>query len=86
MERKPLIVLVLVSFLLCNAVAYFDEGLRSFNYLTQGGDWIALLIYTLLFLIAPLILFYSYKRSKQRLPIALLGFTPVVILILLQIA
>ncbi len=86
MEHKQVLALTIISFLLCNAVAYFDEGLNSFNYLTHGGDWVALFMYTVLFLVLPLILFFSFKKSKLRLPIALIGFAPVVLLLTIQLA
>ncbi|WP_353777392.1 hypothetical protein [Winogradskyella sp. 3972H.M.0a.05] len=85
MERRQLILLVIISFLLCNVVAYLDEGIRTFEYLTMPGDWIALIIYTIVFMILPLILFLSFRKSKLKFRIALVGFAPVILLILGQI-
>ena len=74
----------LVAFAMVNTVAYFDEGIRSFKYLTVPGDWVALIIYTILFSILPLILYYSQKKEAEtRLLVALLGFIPVTFLIML---
>jgi hypothetical protein len=67
-----------------NILAFLDEGVRTFNYLTHFGDWIALVLYTILFLILPLILYVVFRKSKKRLLIALIGFTPVLFLIIIQ--
>ena len=86
MERKYIFGLIVISFLLTNVVAYLDEGIRSFDYLQYGSDWIALLIYTILFLAIPFLVFFiSKKKLKTRFIMSLFGFTPVVLLILLQL-
>jgi len=85
MERKQIIVLIVISFLLCNVVAFLDEGIKTFNYLTHLGDWITLIIYAIIFLIFPLILFYSYKISKFRFLISMIGFAPILFLISIQL-
>jgi hypothetical protein len=86
MERKYILLLVLISFLLTNVVAYLDEGLHSFEYLNHGSDWVALLVYTIIFLIIPLILFFGIRKSyKGRFTFSLFGFVPTVMLILLQL-
>jgi hypothetical protein len=74
MEKKQVLSLVAVSFLLCNIIAFLDEGIQSFNYLTHLGDWIALVLYTLIFLILPLIIFYRSIKRANRFYLALLGF------------
>lgn len=86
MVRKYILGLAIISFLLTNVVAYLDEGLRSFDYLRHAGDWIALILYTTIFLIIPLLLFFGNKRSyKDRFAFSLFGFVPTIMLILLQI-
>ena len=82
MYRNQLIGLTLISFLITNSIAFLDEGIRTFDYLSNPGDWIALLIYTLLFLIIPLLLFFNAKHKKHRFKMALLGFLPTLFLIL----
>ena len=87
MERKYILLLVLISFLLTNVVAYLDEGLHSFDYLNHGSDWVALFIYTTVFLIIPLLLFFGVrKKLDRRFLFSLFGFLPTVMLILLQLS
>jgi len=87
MERKYILLLVLISFLLTNLVAYLDEGLRDFDYLKHLGDWVALIVYTAGFLIIPLLLFFiRTKKLKERFAFSLLGFAPTIMLILLQLS
>lgn len=86
MERNYVLRLVLISFVLTNIVAYLDEGIRTFDYLSQPGDWIALIIYSILFLIVPLLMFFLIKMNpKQRFTYSLFGFLPPFLLILLQL-
>ena len=82
MLRKQLLGLIIISFVITNVVAFLDEGIRTFDYLTRIGDWIALLIYTVLFLILPLIIFYIMKDNRRRFYGALIGFVPTLFLIL----
>ncbi|MEO1032259.1 MAG: hypothetical protein AAFX55_12680 [Bacteroidota bacterium] len=82
MFRKRLLGLLLMSFLITNVIAFLDEGIRTFDYLMRIGDWMALLIYTLLFLIMPLIIFFRVKDNKNRFTMALIGFLPALFLIL----
>ena len=82
MEKKHILMLLGISFLLCNCVAFLDEGRYSFHYLTQGGDWIALVVYTALFMVVPITLFTSAKKKiKTRFYRSLIGFSPIVLLI-----
>jgi hypothetical protein len=85
LDKKNIYILILISFLTTNILAFLDEGVRSFRYLTHFGDWIALLLYTILFLILPLILNVVFRKSKKRLLIALIGFSPALFLIIIQI-
>lgn len=86
MERKYLFSLIFISFFLTNLIAFLDEGVRSFEYLTQPGDWVALVIYTVLFLIIPFLIFFFIKKNlKKRFLLSLFGFTPTIVLILLQL-
>ncbi len=82
MLRKQLLCLIVISFIITNIVAFLDEGIRTFDYLTRIGDWIALLIYTVLFLILPMIIFFMIKDENRRFYGALIGFVPTVFLIL----
>lgn len=82
MLRKQLLGLIVISFIITNVVAFLDEGIRTFDYLTRIGDWIALLIYTVLFLILPMIIFFMIKDKSKRFYGALIGFVPTVFLIL----
>jgi len=84
MERKYVFGLVLISFILTNLVAFLDEGIHSFEYLMHAGDWVALIIYTILFLIIPFLIFFLYKKNlKIRFLVSILGFTPAILLIIL---
>ncbi len=86
MGKKYIFRLLGISFLLCNAVAFLDEGLYSLHYLTQPDGWGALIIYTVIFMLVPITLFISIKKNVQlRFYISLLGFLPVMILILYMI-
>ena len=83
MKGRHILLLFGVSFLLTNVVAYLDEGIRTFEYLTRLGDWIALVMYTTFFSLLPLVILYLSKGGvKRRFSLALLGFLPVVVLIL----
>ena len=79
---RQLLGLLIISFLITNLVAYLDEGIRTFEYLTHIGDWIALLFYTSLFLSIPLIIFFLVKSEKWRFYLALTGFLPALFFIL----
>ena len=84
--KKQLTIILLISFLLCNLMAFLDEGLYSFNYLTQLGDWVALIMYTIIFAIVPIaILVSSKKPQKQSFYNSLFGFSLAVILILVML-
>lgn len=86
MQSKCAWLLVFISFLLTNIVAFLDEGIRTFDYLTRPGDWIALIIYTIFFLCIPLAIFFLLKRDeKHRFLYSLFGFVPVLLLILMQL-
>ena len=86
MHKKHITELITISFIITNVVAYLDEGIRTFEYLKPPGDWIALLVYTILFLLIPFLFFFINKRKlKTRFMASLLGFTPVFLLILLQL-
>ena len=84
LDKKNIYILILISFLTTNIIAFLDEGLRTFNYLTHLGDWIALVLYTILFVILPLVLYVVFRKSKKRLLIALIGFLPALLLIIIQ--
>ncbi len=86
MQKKHILALFVISFLITNGVAYLDEGIRSFDYLISSGDWIALGIYTLLFLIVPVSIYTLSKRpNKNKFLLSLFGFTPPILLIALQL-
>jgi hypothetical protein len=86
MTRKYVLFIFLLSFLITNVIAFLDEGIRTFNYLFQTGDWIALIIYTLLFSFLPLLLLIlNKKNTRHRFLISLLGFIPPIYIILIQL-
>ncbi|WP_456437956.1 hypothetical protein [Psychroserpens sp.] len=86
MEGKYAFGLVVISFFLTNLVAFLDEGIRSFEYLNHAGDWVALAIYTVLFLIIPFLIFFLIKKNlKRRFLFSLFGFTPTILLTVLQL-
>ena len=86
MERTYIYGLVIISFVLTNFVAFLDEGIRNFEYLTRISDWVALILYTTVFLILPLLIFFLVKKNaKKRFVVSLLGFTPGILLIALQL-
>ena len=87
MQKKHILILVFLSFLITNAIAYLDEGIRTFEYLKSLGDWSALGIYTALFLIIPLSINALFKADiKRKFYISLFGFIPPIFLILLQLS
>ena len=82
MEKKYIIALCVISFLLVNGVGYFDEGTRNFNYLAEPGEWVIILMFTGLGVVLPLTLFVMLKKKiKTRFYRSLIGFSPVVLLI-----
>lgn len=85
MEKKHILYLVIISFLLCNSIAFLDEGIHGFEYLTHASDWVALLIYTTIFLILPLIIYSASENNNKRFYFALSGFVLPLILIILLI-
>ena len=86
MQRKCVFGLILISFILTNFVAFLDEGVHTFEYLSRSGDGVALVIYTIVFLIIPLLIFFLVKVNlKRRFLYALFGFTPPILLMLLQL-
>ena len=86
MTRKYVLFIFLLSFLITNVIAFLDEGIRTFNYLFQTGDWIALIIYTHLFSFLPLLLLIlNKKNTRHRFLISLLGFIPPIYIILIQL-
>jgi len=85
MKKQYIFILILISFALTNVIAYLDEGIRTFDYLTRIGDWIALIMYTFIFSVIPLVLFFAFRKSKSRFLIALSGFLPVLYLIFNQL-
>jgi hypothetical protein len=56
-------ILLAKSFILTNSIALLDEGIQSFKYFKHRGDWVALLVYTFLFLLLPLLIFFMGKKS-----------------------
>lgn len=86
MKGKYVCALIFISFILTNIIAFLDEGIRSFEYLNHAGDWVSLVIYTLLFLIIPFLIFLLTKKNlKRRFLFSLYGFTPIILLIMLQL-
>ena len=86
MVKKYIIILVAISFLLTNCIAFLDEGIRTFDYLKHAGDWIALFIYTILFVLIPFFIFFLRKeKPKTKFIISLAGFSPVLVFILIQL-
>lgn len=82
-NKQDYVILILISFIITNIVAYLDEGIRTFDYLTRLGDWIALIIYTFIFLIIPLLLYLIFNKNKYKLYVATLGFlAPIIVFIL----
>jgi len=65
-ESKKYLCIDFCWFLATNILAFLDEGVRTFYYLTHIGDWIALVFYTILFLILPLILYFVYRKIKKE--------------------
>ena len=86
MEKKYIFLLLIIAVLLCNSVAYLDEGIRTFDYLKRLGDWSALIMYTILFSGLPFTIFLLSKGlEKRRFYYAISGFLPVLLLILIMI-
>jgi len=74
MRRKLLYILLAVSFVFTNIIAYLDYDSGNFEYLVD--KWQLVIAMTLVFTILPFSLLFIFKRSKYKLYISLLGFTP----------
>lgn len=76
------IVLVVISFFIALAIWYFDEGIRSFSYITDKDEIFGFVGSVLIIAIIPIGIFYWLndweKYQKRAKAIALLGFLPAV--------
>lgn len=79
MKRKDVIVLLLVSFVLTNILAYLDYDSGNFDYFIE--KWTVVLIMTLIFAILPIVLLLILRKRKYKLYFSLFGFLPVLYLI-----
>lgn len=80
MKIKDVLILVLIDVVFTNIFAYLDYDGEGFNYIIEM--WHLLLISILVFIILPIILLLIFKKSKYRLLISCLGFSPLVALII----
>ncbi len=80
------IVLILVSSVFALAIWYFDEGVRSFDFLTNKGEIFNFLGTILFISIAPIGIFY-YLNDKEKYQtkaraISLIGFVPALLFLI----
>jgi len=76
------IVLTVISFIIALAIWYFDEGKRSFSFLTDKEEIFAFIGTILFIAIIPIGIFYwlndKEKYQSRAKVISLLGFLPAV--------
>ena len=81
------VVLILLSGIINAAIWYFEEGVNEFRFLTDKGEFFNYLGFTLAGALLPIGIFY-YLNDKDKYqakarPLALLGFLPVLVLLVL---
>ena len=84
------IVLFLISLALSAAIWYFEEGVHQFNFLKSFGEFINYLGTALFIAVLPIGIFYILNdkkkwQSKAKV-VALIGFLPTIIFLILLIA
>lgn len=84
------IVLILISVLISTGIWYFEEGVHSFIFLTDGGEFINFLGTVLFVVLLPIGLFYylndKNKYQDKARQISFLGFVPALVLLVFIIA
>lgn len=80
------IVAILISGVINAAIWYFDEGVHEFAFLTEKGEFFNYLGFTLAGALFPIGIFY-YLNDKEEYqakarPLALLGFIPILLMLL----
>ncbi len=84
----PLMLLV-ISFILATMIWYFEEGIRSFSFLTDKGEIFNFLGTVLFIAVLPIGIFYLATESRQLTSgaktMALLGFLPGIFFLLFVI-
>ncbi|MEN8116490.1 MAG: hypothetical protein ABFS16_05895 [Bacteroidota bacterium] len=83
------IVIIIISVLIAASIWYFDEGVHQLTFLTDRNEFVNFLGWVLFIAIIPIGLFYYFNdkekyQAKSR-QIALLGFLPAIILLVLLI-
>ena len=83
------LVLILISGAINTALWYFDEGAHGFGFLTDKGEFFNFLGFTLAGALLPIALFYllndKEKYQAKARALALLGFLPVLVLLVLAL-
>ena len=81
------IVLIVISFFIALAIWYFDEGIRSFSFLTDKDEVFGFLGTVLFISVIPIGIFYllnDHKEYQSRAKaLSLLGFLPILIILVL---
>ncbi|PQB04038.1 hypothetical protein [Aureitalea marina] len=81
MKRSiPYALILLIAFVLANAVFFLDEGLYSFDYWKEPGEVIILFLLSLIIAIPPVVI---QSRIKSKNPgLVALGYAPWILLVL----
>lgn len=76
------VILIVISFLIALAIWYFDEGIRSFSFLTDKDEIFGFFGSVLFIAIIPIGIFYwlndKEKYQERAKVLSLLGFLPAV--------
>jgi hypothetical protein len=76
------VILIVISFVISLAIWYFDEGIRSFSFLTNKNEIFNFLGTVLFIAVIPIGIFYWLNdKEKYKLrakAISLLGFLPAI--------
>jgi len=76
------VILIVISFLIALAIWYFDEGIKSFSFLTNKDEVFGFFGSVLFIAIIPIGIFYwlndKEKYQERAKVISLLGFLPAV--------
>ena len=79
------LILILISTILAGAIWYFDEGIHSFTFLKDLGEFINFMGTVLFIAIIPIGLFYylvgKEKFESKAKQLALLGFIPALVVL-----
>lgn len=83
------IVLILIASIINTGIWYFDESVHELRFLTDKGEFFNFLGTTLAIALLPIAIFY-YLNDKEKYqakakPLALLGFLPALVFLLIVV-